>query len=405
MIKNTKQIQSEKAKLGRNNKILTIFVCIFLSFVLVFGSAFGIFLMVEEANTVVKIGSVKMDEGVVRVLASHYKLLHIQGLLRAGYSDAGDDAAFWASLHENGKTHGEIYLESLGDYIAGIAAGCDLFSDIAKLSDDDRAVIDSKVNAFINYYKSKEKFNELAAPFGFDFEDFRRAMELCYISELAFSTIYGLGGSSLKAATEEAVSQCAEYLATYSRVRLIFISNDKISEKNDQGEFVERDLTDGELAEREKWAESLREAMAAAESGGDGAITEQMFEIYLKKSDGDPDMHEMGYYFSETGDQTVKFAEYYPEVVKKSFEMEIGEYAEVDCRIGKCFIYKCEPEAKAYQNEDNLFLSDFYADAAVYLYTKAVEALATDVTFKEEYGEIDLLSIPVNDKLFVTSWK
>ena len=405
MIKKEKQIQSEKPKTGKNNKILLIFVCIFLSVVLIFGSVFGIILAIEEANAVVKIGGVKMDEGIVRVISSYYKGLHIQGLLRAGYTDAEDDAEFWASLHENGKTQGQIYLESLRDYLAGIAAGCDLYNGIGSLTDGDRELIDSRVNAFVNYYGSKEKFNELAAPYGFDFEDFRRAMELTYISELAFNAVYGFEGSSLKASTDVAASQCAEYLATYSRVRLLFLSNEKISEQNAEGEWVERDLTEGEIAQREALAQSLRDAMAARESGGDGAITEQMFDIYLEKSDGDPEMHELGYYFSETGDQTVKFAAYYPEVVEKALKMKVGEYAEVDCSLGKCFIYKLEPEEKAYQNEENLFLSDFYSDAAVYLYTEAVKTLSSEVVFKENYEQIDLLSIPVNDRLYVTSWR
>ena len=62
MIKKEKQIQSEKPKMGKNNKILLIFVCIFLSVVLIFGAVFGIILAIEEANAVVKIGSVRMDE-------------------------------------------------------------------------------------------------------------------------------------------------------------------------------------------------------------------------------------------------------------------------------------------------------------------------------------------------------
>ena len=405
MIKKEKQVLNEKLKMGRNNRILLTFVCIFLSVVLIFGAVFGIILAIEEANAVVKIGSVRMDEGIVRVISSYYKGLHIQGLLRAGYTDAEDDAEFWASLHENGKTQGQIYLESLRDYLSGIAAGCDLYNGIGSLTDGDRELIDSRVNAFVNYYGSKEKFNELAAPYGFDFEDFRRAMELTYISELAFNAVYGFEGSSLKASTDVAASQCAEYLATYSRVRLLFLSNEKISEQNAEGEWVERDLTEGEIAQREALAQSLRDAMAARESGGDGAITEQMFDIYLEKSDGDPEMHELGYYFSETGDQTVKFAAYYPEVVEKALKMKVGEYAEVDCSLGKCFIYKLEPEEKAYQNEENLFLSDFYSDAAVYLYTEAVKTLSSEVVFKENYEQIDLLSIPVNDRLYVTSWK
>jgi hypothetical protein len=317
--------------------------------------------------------------------------------------DANDEKrdAFY-KVHKNVKITGPIE-ETI--VLKRPFAQVNVGTQIGSLKDADRELIGSRVDAFINYYGSKEKFNELASPFGFDFEDFRRAMELTYVSDLAFNAVYGFEGSALKAATPEAVAQCAEYLATYSRVRLIFLSNEKINEQNAEGEWVERDLTDGEKAQRERYAEELRAAMAARESGGDGAITEQMFDIYLEKSDGDPEMRDVGYYFSETGDQTVKFAEYYPEVVKKSLEMKVGDYAEVDCRIGKCFIYKLAPEQKAYKDEENLFLSDFYSDAAVYLYTEAVKTLSSEVVFKENYDKIDLLSIPVNDRLYVTSWR
>ena len=253
---------NKKPKMSKNNRILTISVCVFLALVLVFGVVFGIITLIEEANTVMSLGGVRMSEGVVRVFASHYKNLHISSLRAAGYPDARDTEQFWESLHENGKTQGELFISSLESYISGIAAGVTLYKNnvAAKLSDADMEYVNSKINASVSYYGGKEEFSAEMEKFGFTYEDFVKAMELSYTAEIAFYSIYGADGSGVKSSA----SMCLDYYSKYSRVKLLFLFDEKISEVNDEGEIVDRQLTEDEKAERRETADFLREAMRLA---------------------------------------------------------------------------------------------------------------------------------------------
>ncbi len=395
----------EKIKSSKKNRLLTIFVCVFMSLLLVFGGVFGTITLITELNATVRLGAITMDEGVTKVFSSYYKYLHLTALRRSGYPDATDTTIFWQSVREeDGKTQGEVYLTSLQNYISGILAGCDLVRSSSGLSDSDKKVIKEKVEAFVSYYGSVDEFNRVSSEFGFDYDDFERAMELSYTSALAFNKMYGYEGVNLRSGTADAIAGCKDYFSSYSRVKLLFLCDEKITEKGDDGEYTERDLTDGEKEEREKWAAELREAIRCKTEGLDGAITDVMFDMYLEKSDGDPNMHKSGYYFNENATQTAKFALEYSEVVERALEMEIGEYAEVDTEIGKCFIFKCPLVDRAYENSDDPFFSDFYSDAAAYLYTESIKILSKEAVFKPKYDEIDILSVPMNNNLFVTSW-
>ena len=130
----------KKPKMSKNNRILTTTICIFLSVLLLAGIGFGIYFAVEEANTLVRLENVRMDEGVVRVLASYHKDRYMTVLNGLGYSNVRDTDTFWNSLHANGKTHGELYLSSLKSYIAGVAAGANLYLSSFKLTDDEKHI-------------------------------------------------------------------------------------------------------------------------------------------------------------------------------------------------------------------------------------------------------------------------
>ena len=59
----------------------------------------------------------------------------------------------------------------------------------------------------------------------------------------------------------------------------------------------------------------------------------------------------------------------------------------------------------AYRNEDNVFFSDFYSDAADYFYEDALSELVGGVEFTRVYDEImNPLGIPQNYELFITNW-
>lgn len=395
-----KEKTQEKTK---NNKILLIFVCIFVSLAIVFGSVFGIIIMINEANAVVKLDGVTMSEGALRCFVAYYKGMHISGLKRAGITSADDTESFWASEYSEGVTHGELFESSLKNYLAGIVAANRLFLDLSSFTSDEEKYLEEKLNSFISYYGSKEKFNDAAEHLGFTYEDFSEAMKLSLRASLAMKTVYGYQGENLKAQSAEAQVQCEEYFAMYSRVKMVLLCNEKIVYTDEDGEEVEHYLTDEEKAQREQMAEELREAIANKAAGADGAVTETMFNLFMDKSDSDPEM-KGGYYFNENAEQTASFYYIHPDVVEAAMSMELGEYREVEISVGTCFLYKCENEKNAYKNDDNPFFSDFYSDAATYLYQKNIEVLAGEVVFSEKYGEIDLLAIPESNKFFISNW-
>jgi hypothetical protein len=165
-----------------------------------------------------------------------------------------------------------------------------------------------------------------------------------------------------------------------------------------------RELTEDEKHEKAEIIDTITAAIDAKNSGGDKQITPEMFEIYLEKSDGDPEMYEKGYYFHQNAEMTAEFAEEFPEIVERALDMEKYEYEKVDCSIGVCFIYKYDITKDAYDDADNVFFSDFYSDAADYVYASLLEVMKPDAVFEDSFGEIDLLAIPYLEEFYVRSW-
>ena len=130
-----------------------------------------------------------------------------------------------------------------------------------------------------------------------------------------------------------------------------------------------------------------------------------MFEIYLKKSDGDANMHSKGYYFNRNAETTAEFAVEFPEIVEAALSMDMYEYLKVDCSIGVCYIYRYDTVDGAYSDKDNQFFSDFYSDASEYLFSDILLTLGEEVKFSDSYAEIDLISIPFNEDFYVKAWK
>jgi hypothetical protein len=116
-------------------------------------------------------------------------------------------------------------------------------------------------------------------------------------------------------------------------------------------------------------------------------------------------MYEKGYYFRAESETTAEFAGEFPEIVERALTMKKSEYAEVECSIGTCFIYRYEPKKGAYTDKDNLFFSDFYSDASDYLYRESLRELSVLVEFRDAYFALDTLSIPKNYEFYVKVWK
>ena len=109
-----------------------------------------------------------------------------------------------------------------------------------------------------------------------------------------------------------------------------------------------------------------------------------------------------GYYFSSTSSYTSEFAQDAPEIVKLAFSTEIGHYAECEVDFGVCFIYSCVPDEGAYSRSSlEHFFTDFYDDAAAYIYSASVDSYLTDVAVKEKYDRYAIVTKPYNHELSV----
>ena len=398
--------QEEKNK---NNRPLLIFICVFVSIVVALGGALGATLAVKNARAVVKYGNATMDDCVVKYFASYYKMLYMRDLRMNGVK-AYDTDDFWSSENEEGISYGELYRRGLEDYLRTLVASAGVFLEYSSYKPEDKLRV-SRVADDILAAKAKgsvAEFNSLTEKYGFNYSDFCDAIALLYKAEQAITAIYGQGGLNLK----NFPGECKKYLDTYSHISLIFVRTEQTFELDAEGNkifdesnnAVMRDLTEEEKLERQKIIDTLTAAIEAKKNGGDLQITPEMFEIYLEKSDGDPDMYQKGYYFHKNAEATTKSAEIFPEVVERALSMEKYEYAKVDCSIGVCFIYKYDVVDGAYDDADNSFFSDFYSDASGYLYNQVLETLKPDVRLSPSFSEIDTLPIPYLEEFYVRSW-
>lgn len=404
-------IATKIGTMSKRNRILLIIICIFLAILVAVGGTLGIISAVNNARAVVKYEGVRVEEGAARYLASYYKYLYKVSLASDGIT-VRDTESFWASEAKDGKTHGEMLSEGFRDYLSSIIVANKLFLDYAKYTKEDKSRVKATTEEILLYSEangSLDEFNRIAESYGFDYDDFLSAAELLYKAALAELTIYGLSGSNLK----NFPSECEKYLSEYSHVALMFFRTEETFLLNEAGERTYDDegnarmrpLTDAEiLAVNEKIA-FLDLAIERYKNDENGQITPETFELYLDGSDSDPDMKSVGYYFHPDAERTAEFASVFPEVVDAALDMELNEYKKVECSIGVCYIYKYGVTSGAYTDDDNVFFSDFYSDAADALFAEALETFAEDVEFTEKFDGINIVEIPMNSKFYIKSWK
>jgi hypothetical protein len=81
--------------------------------------------------------------------------------------------------------------------------------------------------------------------------------------------------------------------------------------------------------------------------------------------------------------------------------LRVGEFAEAEWESGVAFIYRLEPEEKAYLDKDNLMLSDFYSDLSDIAYPRVLSTVGADAVFTELY-EVSVTDIPANTTVVAT---
>ena len=402
-----KKKNNKKEKSGK--RTLLVFVAAFLSLALILGATLGIISVVKRSNSVVSYDGVTMTKPVAAFFISRFKVTYISAL-RASGVNAVDTADFWASKDESGESYGEKFEAKALQYLKEIVSTAYLFDRYAGLKKADKEKIRTTCADVLEYKAggSVERFNEMAAPFGFDYDSFCDAVELLYKSTSSYGAIYGADGTGIY----NDKASCEKYLSEYSHVQLIFIRTEQKLTTDGEGKTVLVDLTDAEKAEKGEIINTLTAAIEALESGADGQMTPAMFEIYLDKkyNDGDTSMNSTGYYFHEDAEVTAEFAEAFPEVVKAALEMKNGEYRKVNTSVidednligmeGVCFIYKYAPVLDAYKNAslENWF-RDFYSDASEYMFVESVSALIAGAKVSEKLKELDIVAVPKNTEL------
>ncbi len=379
----------------KKNRFLLIFICIFVSVILVIGGILGAIALIKRSNSAVRYGSYMLDAGEAGYFASYFKYRFLVGL----GADAYDADWFWESASESGESYGELLERGYREYVSGILVANALFDRYSKLEKADKQYIEKLLDEAIARHGSKEKFNEKAAKYGFDFDDYETCVEYMYKATVARSAIFGNEGEKLSSFPEE----CTDYYTeNYSRVSLLFLRDEKILEKNEDGIYAERPMTEAEREEREGYISELREAISNKHNGTDGKlITPEMFEFYYKKSDSDLDMYR-SYYLADGSAPTEELASAFPEAVEKALSMQIGEYAEVDTSIGVCFIYKEALAESGYTDKDNPFFSDFYSNAVYSIYADMLALYAPEVEFTEKLSEVNILTVPKNYEFIIS---
>ena len=394
---------------NRGKSSLVIFIGVFLALALIFSATLGIISAVKGAASVVSYEGITMDKSVASFFVSRFKVEYISALRKSGVN-AADTEAFWASKDDTGATYGEKFNTLAVQYLKEIVATAYLFDRYSGLKKEDKEVIKATCRDVLEYQANGDKavFNDMAAPYGFDYDSFCDAVELLYKSTSSYSVIYGADGTGIYNDN----ASCEEYLSEYSHVQLIFIRTEQKLTTDDEGKSVLVDLTDAERAERLALIETLSAAIDAIKTGSDGQMTPAMFEIYLdgRYNDGDTSMTSTGYYFHEDAETTKEFAEAFPEVVKAALEMKRGEFDKVKTSVidkdnligmeGVCFIYKYAPTSGAYKTASlETWFSDFYSNASEHLFVESVASLIADARTTDRLAELDIVAIPKNTEL------
>ena len=388
---------------------LFVFVAAFLSLALIFGATLGVIAIVKRANSVVSYDGVTMTKPVASFFVSRFKVEYISAL-RASGVNAVDTDAFWASADESGESYGDKFTTLAVQYLKEVVSTAYLFDRYAGLTKVDKEKIKTTCSEVLEYQAGGDEdvFNEMAAPYGFDYGSFCDAVELLYKSSNSYTAIYGADGTGIYNDS----ASCQKYLSEYSHVQLIFIRTAQKLTTDSEGKTVLVDLTDEEKAQRAEIINTLTTAIEALATGADGRMTPAMFEIYLdeKYNDGDTAMNNTGYYFHEDAATTAEFAEAFPEVVKAALEMKNGEYRKVTTTLidednligmeGVCFIYKYAPNLDAYKSAslENWF-TDFYSDASEHIFVESVSTLIANAVVSEKLSEINIVAIPKNTDL------
>lgn len=371
-------------RLQRGQKILVIFIAAFVLAALIFAIVFGAIMAARRAMAVVKYESVNIDEKTTAYLISYYKYWYMGNLRAQGIPDVEDSMEFWGISDANGIEYGQVLTIDTLNFLKRIAVSNHIFNQYDKLSDADRKNINDSVDSI--FRNLGDDAEEALAACGTDRESVKRAAEMIYKDSLAQKTLFGADGSKLTMYDDDAID-CEKYLQEYSRVKILVVGKE--------------DATESERAERAELIAKIDEEIRKYESKEDGRITEEIFESYIKNnSDGDKSRAEEGYYFNVFSEYTQSIVQNDTvfnegdgaKIVETALKMENETYEKIEIDYATIYLYKCRVESGAYgasANQD--FFSDFYSDAADYLFPLLLADLREDVTLTEKISSMPII--------------
>ena len=378
-----------------------------LSAALLFGAVFATINIIKSANAVAYYGDTMIDRGEMNYLSSYYKFLFMKELRLTDGISPYDTAEFWERTDKSGVKYGDRLKAGFEEYIRALLSAVAIYDSTLTFSGEEKAAHEKACLEVLEYGAngSVDTFNTEAGLMSFDYNDFKSASILLYKANMAKEALFGKDGANLILQS----SLCEEYLATYSRVELIFIRlEDKfvLDENgeftyNSDGEVITEPLTYSEIAEREEKIATIDTLIA------EGRMSPESFAYYREGTDGDASMNSTGYYLNPYAETSAELEAEFPEITSAAFNMQVGEYRKVYCAAigGVCYVYRTECAAGAYASTTNPFFSDFYSDAADYLFPKTLKDLMLNVVFKDSFDSEFILSQPRNNKYYVKSFK
>ena len=131
-------------------------------------------------------------------------------------------------------------------------------------------------------------------------------------------------------------------------------------------------------------------------------MSEDSFNGYISRWAKRDEMNvEGGYYLATTAYNTSQLKKVYPEVVEAVYSTPKGTYTEVETQWGVCFVYRDEPTPRAYVLPSmDRFFTDFYRDAANYLFHRELSAYSEEVKVDDTYSE-EYNNLPYNFNLVI----
>ena len=392
--------QRKTSGLDRKQKLLIVFISIFLFLSIALGAVLGIIAAVRDSKAAVKYEGVVIDTKVASFLATYYKYYF---MINLGVENVEDTLGFWNSEINDGSatTYGELLEKSTKEYISNSVAASYLFDNSFTYSAEDKEKVQKAIDSIIEYKAdgSISKFNEAVEKYGFDYEAFKEGAKIIYKSDSVRDLFLANDGSAVASDT----AYLESYLAQYSHVKILYIKTENtfVIDENgnktvdENGNYLTRPLTEPEKEKRLALIEEVRELISGYENDSDVGMSPTGFDNFIASNGEIEENMEDGYYFHENALYTQQFP--IREVVNKSYEMEIKEYAEVVTDEGVFFLYKDYVTQGIYATDfsQDCFY-DFYTDAAAEFFSDTLLAISSDVVFTELYDEVDIRKLPYN---------